>query len=56
MLDMQGSQATVDDAIGMQAAWMEACQDRLAEDDLVILCEIGGTLYRDGLRRKAGGS
>jgi hypothetical protein len=52
MLDMQGSKATLEDAIGMLAAWMEANRSNLTEDDLAILGEIGGTLYRDGLTRK----
>lgn len=52
MLDMQGSLATTDDAIGMLAAWIEAAQAKITDDDLVILGEIGGTLYRDGLQRK----
>lgn len=53
ILDMQGSHATVDDAIGMLAAWIDAAQDKLTEDDMVILGEIGGALYRDGLQRKS---
>ncbi len=52
ILDMQGSKATTGDAIGMLAAWIEANQDRLTEDDLAVLGEIGGMLYRDGLRRR----
>lgn len=53
MLDMQGSKVTLDDAIGMLAAWMQANEDRLTEDDLAVLGEIGGMLYRDGLKRRA---
>ena len=52
MLDMQGSTAGLDDAIGLLVAWMDALQDQLTEDDLVMLTEIGGMLYRDGLRRR----
>ena len=52
MLDMQGSKATLDDAIGMLAAWIDAMGPRLTEDDLAILGEIGGTLYREGLKRR----
>jgi len=52
MLDMQGSKATLDDAIGMLAAWIEAMGSRLTEDDLAVLGEIGGMLYRDGLNRR----
>ena len=52
MLDMQGSKATADDAIGLLAAWIEANRDRLTEDDLAVLGEIGGVLYRDGMGRR----
>ena len=52
MLDMQGSKDTSDDAIGMLAAWADANRDRLSEDDLVILGEIGGILYRENLNRR----
>lgn len=52
LLDMQGSQATLDDAIGLLVAWMDANRDRLTEDDLAVLGEVGGALYRDGLGRK----
>ena len=31
---------------------VNACKDKLTEEDLAILGEIGGMLYRDGLRRR----
>ena len=52
MLDMQGSLATYDDAIGMLVAFADANKDRLTEDDLVVISEIGGILYREGLNRR----
>lgn len=52
MLDIQGSKATSDDAIGLLVAFAEAMKDQLTEDDLVILTEIGGILYRDNLNRR----
>lgn len=52
MLDMQGSKATSDDAIGLLAAWIETNESKLTEDDLAVLAEVGGTLYRDGLKNK----
>lgn len=52
LLDLQGNKATLDDAIGLLVAWMDANRDKLTEDDLAVLGEIGGTLYRDGLQRK----
>lgn len=54
MLDMQGSKATSDDAIGLLVAWVDANRDRLTEDDLVILGEVGGMIYRENLARRAG--
>ena len=52
MLDMQGSKATSDDAIGLLAAFAEAMKDQLTEDDLVVITEIGGILYRENLNRR----
>jgi hypothetical protein len=52
LLDMQGSSAGLDEAIAQLAAWMDLASDRLTEDDVVVLTEIGATLYRDGLRKR----
>lgn len=52
MLDMQGCNATSDDAIAMLAAFADANLDKLTEDDLAVLGEIGGILYRENLRRR----
>lgn len=54
MLDMQGSKATSGDAIGLLVAWVEANRDRLTDDDLVILGEIGGMIYRENLNGRTG--
>lgn len=56
LLDISGSKAGLDDAIGNLVAWMDAVQDKLSEDDLALLCEIGGILYREGLRRRMEGA
>lgn len=53
MLDLQGNQASLDDAIAQLAAWMELASTRLHEDDLVVLTGIGATLYREGLRHRS---
>lgn len=52
LLDIQGSKATADDAIGLLVAWMDACSDKLDEDDLAVLGEVGAIMYREGLRRR----
>lgn len=52
ILDAQGTESTVEDAIWKLAAWMGLAMKDLHEDDVALLCEIGGILYRDGLRRR----
>lgn len=52
MLNMQGSKGTLDDAISLLAAWIDMNRSNLTEDDLAILGEVGGMLYREGLNRK----
>jgi len=53
LLDLQGNQASLDDAIAQLAAWMDLASTRLYEDDLVVLMGIGATLYREGLRNRS---
>ncbi|TDP78176.1 hypothetical protein EV672_1263 [Aquabacterium commune] len=53
MLDLQGHQASLDDAIAQLAAWMDLASTRLSEDDLVVLMGIGAALYREGLRNRS---
>ncbi len=55
LLDLQGSELGFDDAIANLAAWMGLAADHLTEDDMAVLGEIGGVLYREGLRRRMGG-
>lgn len=52
LLDLQGSEAGLDDAIADLAAWMGLVAEHLTEDDLAVLGGIGGVLYREGLRRR----
>lgn len=52
LLDVQSSSAGLDEAIAQLAAWMDLVSDRLTEDDVVVLTEIGATLYREGLRKR----
>lgn len=52
LLDLQGSTRGLDDAIAQLAAWMDLAASRLFEDDVVVLSEIGATLYREGLRNR----
>jgi len=53
LLDIQGSRKGLDDAIADLAAWMSLAV--LTEDDRTVLGEIGGVLYREGLRRRMPG-
>lgn len=52
LLDLQRNEAGLDEAISRLAAWMDLARDHLTEDDLTVLGEIGGMLYREGLRRR----
>ncbi|UBQ43967.1 hypothetical protein [Comamonas thiooxydans] len=52
LLDLQGSKAGLDDALAQLAAWMDLAREHLTEDDMAVLGEIGGILYREGLRRR----
>ncbi|CAN5714444.1 hypothetical protein BH10PSE18_BH10PSE18_08010 [soil metagenome] len=53
LLDVQGSDKGLDDAIAELAAWIGLAAGRLTEDDLAVLGGIGGVLYREGLRRRS---
>lgn len=52
LLDMQASRESLNDAVVRLAAWVDLAQARLSEDDVVVLMEVGGILYREGLRRR----
>ena len=52
LLEIQGSKAGLDEALTQLAAWMDLAQKHLTEDDMAVLGEIGGLLYREGLRRR----
>lgn len=52
LLDMQAARESLDDAVVRLAAWVDLAQERLSEDDMVVLMEVGGILYREGLRRR----
>lgn len=52
LLDLQGSDKGLNDAIADLAAWMGLAVDHLTEDDLAVLGGIGGALYLEGLRRR----
>jgi hypothetical protein len=55
VLDLQGSTFGLDDAIANLVAWTDLAADQLTEDDMADLSEIGGLVYREGLRRRQGG-
>lgn len=50
-----GRRASLDDMVVKFAGWLEEAQDRLSEDDMAVLLEVGAIMYRDGLRRRMGG-
>ena len=54
LLDAQGARHTIDDAIWKLGAWMTAAQGDLSEDDMALLCEVGGILFNEGLRQRVG--
>lgn len=53
-LEEQFSARGLDDAIADLARWMDAAHDRLSDQDRAALIEIGGILFREGLRRRIG--
>lgn len=50
--EAQASRESLDDAVVRLAAWVDLAQGMLSEDDMVVLMEVGGLLYREGLRRR----
>ena len=53
LLDRQDSMWDLDDAMSELAAWMDLARYKLTDDDMAVLGQIGGVLYREGLRRRA---
>lgn len=53
LLEMEGSTWDLDDAIAELAAWMDLVRYKLTDDDMAVLGQIGGVLYREGLSRRA---
>ncbi|MCK3850626.1 hypothetical protein E4O98_07885 [Pseudomonas sp. W2Jun17] len=54
LLDIQESTQGLDDALANLAGWLEMRQEDLHEDDVTVLLEVGGILYREGLKRRMG--
>lgn len=52
VIDATGRQVQPEDAITKLAGWIGLAQDRLTENDMAVLAEIGAILYRDGLNRR----
>lgn len=52
LLNVQATRDSLDDAVVRLAAWMELASGKLSEDDMVVLIEVGGILYREGLRKR----
>ena len=53
LLDRQSSMSDLDDAIAELAAWMDLARYKLTDDDMAVLRQVGGVLYREELRRRA---
>ncbi|MFH7042201.1 hypothetical protein ABT392_07780 [Paucibacter sp. JuS9] len=52
LLDVQAAHVSLDDAVVRLAAWIGLAEGKLSEDDVVALVEVGGILYREGLRKR----
>ncbi|WP_089084287.1 hypothetical protein [Aquitalea magnusonii] len=52
MLDVSDQQTNIDDAIVKLTTWLYLSQGVLSEDDMTLLVEVGGILYREGLERR----
>ncbi|MBK3336358.1 hypothetical protein [Burkholderia pseudomallei] len=52
ILDVIGDTQDSDDAIALLAGWIDLAVEHLTEDDVSILVNVGGLLYRDGLNRR----
>lgn len=53
LLDAAGARDTLDDAVVQLAAWLQLAQERLTDDDITVLTNLGGLLYREGLRYRS---
>ena len=52
MLDALQTPQGLEDAISELALWMDLKQAELSEDDWTMLVNVGGLLYREGLRQR----
>jgi len=52
LLNVQEARESLDDAVVRLAAWIGLAESRLTEDDMAVLVEVGGILYREGLRKR----
>ncbi|RQY11170.1 hypothetical protein [Burkholderia stagnalis] len=52
ILDVIGDKQDADDAIALLAGWIDLAAERLTDDDVSVLVNVGGLLFRDGLQRK----
>lgn len=55
-LDEQGSRWNLADAFSELAAWMDLARYKLTDEDVIVLTQIGGTIYREVSRAKEGQS
>jgi len=52
LLDVTDDPKGLDDAISLLVGWMDLAKQRLSEDDMAVLSDVGALLYREGLNRK----
>ncbi len=52
MMDAIEQSADLEDALVKLATWLYESQDLLSDDDMTLLIEVGGILYREGLVRR----
>ncbi|AOJ05822.1 hypothetical protein WS70_25710 [Burkholderia mayonis] len=52
ILDVIGDAQDADDAIALLAGWIDLALEHLTDDDVSVLVNVGGLLFRDGLQRK----
>jgi len=43
----------LDEAIALLASWMSVAENKLSEDDVAVLSDVGAILYKEGLRRRS---
>jgi len=53
VIDITEGKDGLDEAITLLASWMSVAENKLSEDDLAVLSDVGAILYKEGLRRRS---